>query len=188
MDHLDKDNQLMAQFGTCSEPAYNQLFHKYKNILFDYVYRSFLYRRREDCEDVVQDTLKRVCEYKYKYVPKFKFSTWVYTIAHRLAINKVKQKKYIPLEDIEEHAQMTADGSVDIATQNEREGIVANLLNSLKPKYKEVVVLRLLHDLKYDDISKVTATSENTLKSRFKRAMDQLRKVGKEFGLDENAV
>ncbi len=98
------DNELMREFKRCSDAAYKQIVQRYENRLFNYVLRAFGLSRDEG-EDVVQNTLKRVYEWKFKYVAKHAFSTWVYTIAKHFALNELQRRdsgRLVPMQDPQE--------------------------------------------------------------------------------------
>lgn len=61
---------------------------------------------------------------------------------------------------------------------------IQKALNTISPKYREVVVLRDIQELSYDEIAKVTGLNLGTVKSRIKRGRTMLQKLLKDI-MDE---
>jgi RNA polymerase sigma-70 factor (ECF subfamily) len=127
--------------------------------------------------DVVQDTFIRVYEYKYLYKTKYEFSTWIYTIARNFALNELRRKKHSNYqEDIEDPIRHEDH----LHTQE----TVSLILDYLSPKYREVIVLRYLQGMSFEEISKITGKNINTLKSLAKRGLDGGREMCERNGVE----
>ena len=85
------DEQLIAKFQDGNVCAYTQLVERYKERLFNFIYR-FLYDV-DKAEDILQDTFLKLYTHKHSYREIAKFSTWLYTIAGNLAKTELRKKK-----------------------------------------------------------------------------------------------
>lgn len=187
------DEELIAAFQRGSSEAFNHIVARYKNPLTNFVYRFV--GDYDDCDDIVQETFVRVFRNKHSYTPQAKFSTWIYTIASNLAKSRLRQKerhrifslsslwssgdesREIEIPDSRYAADRQADSSIKFEH-------IQKALNTISPKYREVVVLRDIQELTYEEIAKVTGLNLGTVKSRIKRGRTMLQKLLKDI-LDE---
>jgi RNA polymerase sigma-70 factor (ECF subfamily) len=189
----ETDEELIAAFQGGSESAFNQIVSRYKNPLTNFVYR-FL-GDYDECDDIVQEAFVRVYRNKHAYTPQAKFSTWIYTIAGNLAKSRLRQKErhrmfslsalWTSDEDAREveipDERYASDRRADSSLKFEH---IQKALNSISPKYREVVVLRDIQELTYEEIAKVTGLNLGTVKSRIKRGRTMLQKLLKDI-IDE---
>ena len=88
------DEELISKFQDGDVGAYTQLVNRYKDRLFNFIYR-FVYDI-DKAEDLLQDTFLKLYTHKHSYQEIAKFSTWLYTIAGNLAkteLRKLKRRK-----------------------------------------------------------------------------------------------
>ncbi len=178
------DEELIAEFQKDNDVAFNLLVGRYKDQLTNFVFRFI--GDWDDSYDVVQETLIRVFRKKRSYKPVAKFSTWVYTIAANLARSRLRRRKLrqslsfsagrdepAPQFDIPDESSRT-DSQVEASMARER---IQKALDSLAVKYKEVVVLRDIQQLSYEEICEITKLPMGTVKSRINRARVQLQVI-----------
>jgi RNA polymerase sigma-70 factor (ECF subfamily) len=156
-----------------------------------YHYRLFRYLlsltgNREAAEDLFQETWIRVLERGHQYNGKWKFATWLFTLARNLYIDSRRRKNPAlgnPLEELDEArapagvALSGAPSPFDLQTQREESDRVAQALDGLSAAYREVLVLRFQEDLDLNEIATVTAAPLSTVKARLYRGMDALRNL-----------
>jgi RNA polymerase sigma-70 factor (ECF subfamily) len=175
------DESLMSLFQQGEEPAYALLVQRYKDDLTNFAGR-FL-GDRDEAEDVVQETFVRVWRKRDSYVPGGKFSTWIYTIASNLARTRLRRlslRRFVRLGmshpgsasfDLPDEGE-GPDGAADDALREER---IQQALGSLPVKFREVIVLRDIQQLSYEEIVAITSSAMGTVKSRINRARAMLR-------------
>ena len=163
--------------------AYEILVKRFKDPLMNFVYRFV--GDRDVCTDVVQETMIKFYLNKDSYRSFAKFSTWIYTIAANLAKNELKRRKRRVIfsidnsddeksPQIEDKMFMAPDRAADSEIKNE---IIQKALLKVKPVYREVVILRDIQDLSYEEISEITGLTIGTVKSRINRGRIQLQKL-----------
>lgn len=163
--------------------AYEILVKRYKDPLMNFVYRFV--GDRDVCTDIVQETMIKFYLNKDSYRSFAKFSTWIYTIAANLAKNELKRRKRRVIfsidnsddeksPQIEDKMYLAPDRSADSEIKNE---IIQKALLKVKPVYREVVILRDIQDLSYEEISEITGLAIGTVKSRINRGRIQLQKL-----------
>ncbi|MCX6152132.1 MAG: sigma-70 family RNA polymerase sigma factor [Ignavibacteriales bacterium] len=177
------DEQLISEFQINNTvEAYELLVKRYKDPLMNFVYRFV--GDRDVSSDVVQDTMIRFYLNKDSYKSFAKFSTWIYTIATNLAKNELKRRKRKRLfsidNDDDEQEIVIKDNAAlpDVLADSElKNRIIEKALSKVKPVYREVVILRDVQDLSYEEIAEITGLSIGTVKSRINRGRTQLQKL-----------
>jgi RNA polymerase sigma-70 factor, ECF subfamily len=181
--HRLSDEDLMIKFQSGDNLAFDELVRRYKQPLANFVFRYL--SSYDDSLDIVQDTFIRVYQNKENYKTIAKFSTWLYTIASNLAkthlrrskrfklfssnIFKAKDEEYeVEYPDIDPTPEENTDKKL-------RAELVQKSLNKLSDHYKEVVILRDIMELSYEEISKITKLPEGTVKSRINRGRSILK-------------
>ncbi|MFZ1291966.1 MAG: sigma-70 family RNA polymerase sigma factor [Melioribacteraceae bacterium] len=176
------DEELIQEFQENNTlEAYEILVNRFKDPLTNYVYR-FL-GDKDLCIDIVQDTMIKFYLHKDSYKSFAKFSTWIYTIAGNLARNELKRRKRriifsLDNDDDEKKIQVedTSFVSPERATDSEMKGeIIQKALLKVKPVYREVVILRDIDGLSYEEIAEITDLSIGTVKSRINRGRKHLQ-------------
>jgi len=183
------DEELILEFqrkGTIR--AYEILVQRYKNPLINYVFR-FL-GDYEACVDIVQEAMIKVYRYKDSYSSIAKFSTWIYTIAGNLARTEYQRRKRRKIFSINSYGDEKdetyeiPDESFDperITDSGIKEKIIQDALEKVSKAYREVVILRDIQDLSYEEISEITNLPVGTVKSRINRGRAQLQKLLKDI-------
>ena len=176
-----KDEELILQFQQGNENAFVELVDRYKNKLINF---TFNYLGDKDlAEDIVQETMLKLYEKRHYYKPIAKFSTWIYTIARNQANTELRKRKR---RNISFLSQMTKNGK-DFDLDSKAPDLIdefhntylANRINKaiqlLPEHFREVIVLRDIQGLSYEDIGFVMDAPLGTIKSRINRARIQLQ-------------
>lgn len=177
------DEELMLEFQTTDNvAAFTLLVRKYKNQLMNFVHRFI--NDYELSADIVQDTMIRVFRNKGSFKPIGKFSTWIYTIAGNLAKTELQKKKRNRTISIDEMSELN-EAPFEIADNRYRPDIITNNLmteeiimaaiQKIPDVYREILVLRDVQGLSYEEISEITGIAGGTVKSRLNRGRAQLQ-------------
>ncbi len=179
------DEELIKEFQDNNTlEAYEILVKRFKDPLMNFVFR-FL-GDRDICTDIVQDTMIKFYLKKDSYQSIAKFSTWIYTIAGNLSKNELKRRNRrtilsISNDDPDDYTLQIEDKKFvapDRAADNSIKGeIIQKALLKVKPIYREVVILRDIEGMSYDEISDMTDLSIGTVKSRINRGRAHLQKL-----------
>lgn len=179
------DEDLMEYFQAGYEQAFNLLVLRFKDRLHNFLYRYT--HDHQDCEDLVQETFLRVYRSRHSYERIAKFSTWMYTIALNLAKSLYKKKKRMTTvtihkdeSDPEDRPMKLEDSSIlqdDSLHEKMCMDHLEKALDELSDDFKEVVVLRDVQQLAYDEIAEITDLPMGTVKSRINRGRAQLQDI-----------
>ncbi|WP_412984268.1 RNA polymerase sigma factor [Pontimicrobium sp. IMCC45349] len=162
--------------------AFNFLLDNFWNDVY-----GFLLKRTEnenDAEDITIQTFSRAFDKIDSYKEKYKFKTWLITIAKNIHVDFLRKKKTsISHETTEEHEERVY-GIIDESPSPEDKIIteqnLAKLLKDikkLKPHYQEVINLRYFRELTYDEISKEVGEPMNNIKVKLLRAKKLLAEI-----------
>jgi RNA polymerase sigma-70 factor, ECF subfamily len=197
-DGVDPDRRIAALVIEGNHQAYNQLIERYWGRIFARVHA--LLGNREDAEEVTQDAFRRALESLPAFRWEASFSTWLYQIASNLARNRYwywkrrRRERGVPLEaplggdDGLRLSDVLPSGEADPGDRlrwSEFHGAIEGQLRRLPARHREVMELRLLEDLSYEDISARLSIPLGTVKSRIARARHCLVKG---LGLGEGSV
>ena len=178
MDIMDDktDEQLIEEFQNGEISSYNQLIYRYKDRLFNYIYQFV--RDIDLAEDLLQDTFLKLYTHKNSYKKIAKFSTWIYTIAGNFAkteLRKTKRRKtYSHSELIFKEKELTINDNSNnpdkIFFNESLKGELKNCLSKLSIDFRNIIILRDIQELSYDEISTIIELPLGTVKSRINRA------------------
>jgi RNA polymerase sigma-70 factor (ECF subfamily) len=162
-----------AQRG--DEQAWRALIARFQHPVHALIWRLFAGRARHRVEDLVQETFVRVL----RALPQFdlagpaSLSTWILTIATRLALNELRRPEPAALD-----VELPGRERTDHATDRQQLGAaIAACVAALPEPQRVVLVLRDYHELDYDDIARMLELELGTVKSRLARARATLREA-----------
>lgn len=175
------DEDLIERFQHGELYAFDLIVKRYKNQLLNFIFR-FL-GNQEEAEDLVQETFLRVYKNRRAYRKVAKFSTWIYTIAGNLAKTELRKRKRRKIFSITDLGYEEKDYEIcDMAFSPEdqvngliTEEIVQREIEGLSPKFREVIILRDIQELSYEEISKIVRIPLGTVKSRVNRGRLKLQ-------------
>ncbi|WP_210374142.1 sigma-70 family RNA polymerase sigma factor [Rhodothermus bifroesti] len=183
------DEDLMEQFQAGTVEAFNILVERYSERLMHYLY-GFLGDARR-CEDLLQETFLRVYRNRHSYQRIAKFSTWLYTIAGNLARSEYRKRKRRRVYSIQ--SVNRDDEEYEIALPDEtflpdkhaestiQDKYIQEALRSIPADFREVVVLRDVQQLTYEEIAQITGLPMGTVKSRINRGRTKLQALLKDI-------
>ena len=196
----DSDEMLMLRYQRGDAEAFRTLILRHRIGVTSFAYRYV--GDSQVAEDIFQETFLRLIQKVKRYKAQAKFTTLLYTIARNLCIDhlrKMEHRKHQSLnagggdEDEETDTlenmlpgkNVEADRSV---FRKEIQKALKKAIDSLSEEQREVFVLREYQDLRFREIAKVTRTTTNTVKSRMRYALANLRKALAKARITEEVV
>ncbi|MEO5616389.1 MAG: sigma-70 family RNA polymerase sigma factor [Candidatus Eisenbacteria bacterium] len=181
MDH--DDASIIRRCKEGDERAYRELLQRFQRPVYSVAFR--MVRSAEDAEDATQETFVRVFRALDRYDPARSFEAWLFTITTRLCIDLMRRRRVRPIslsrQDPESGEDQTLDikdpglGPEETTSHAEEERHAKDLIDSLPPHYRIVVMLRHQQDLSYDEIAEALSLPLGTVKARIHRARALLR-------------
>ena len=175
------EQELVRAAGRGDSAAFEQLVRLYENKVYHLALR--MCASPEDANDVAQEAFLAA----WKGLPSFRgesgFSTWLYRLTSNAAIDHLrrnkKQKGDLSLDDEELSLDAVDPGPrpQDAAEKSELKEAVAAGLRQLSDDHRQVLVLREIQELSYEEIAGMLGLDLGTVKSRISRARNALRKI-----------
>lgn len=184
---IDADAALVASSRQGDLSAFEALVAKYQKRMLNIAFR-FLGDHEDACE-VVQDAFVSAYRNLKGFRAEAKFSTWLTAITLNLSRNRLKQMKLlqarVPLS-LDAPIQ-TASGEMmpdppdrepsvlDRMEKRDVQAKVQDCIKALEPDFREVLVLRDMQDLSYEEIGGMLKVASGTVKSRLFRARESIK-------------
>lgn len=180
--HNSLDELIVDSVVSGNVDEFADIMDRYEAKLTRYV--VYLIHDPATVKDVVQDTFIKAYQNLNSFNPKYKFSSWIYRIAHNEAMNAIKKHKFLyseeiqdlPSKEYEQNVSELIDGG--ILKEN-----VHDCLRQLEPKYREVVQLVYFENMKYDDVSDVLHIPSSTVGVWLSRAKAKLKVICDQKGV-----
>lgn len=184
----DNEAEFVQRLVARDETAFNLLVVTYERRVFALVFRML--GRRDEAEDLAQEVFVQVFKAIDQFRGDSKLSTWIYRIAVNLCKNRTKylSRRHASEQDdvdaMHDRAPLSAAKGVsvgDVSRPDELvegmqlEAIVKRAIDKIDPEFREVLILRDVEDMSYEEIAAVTGLADGTVKSRIHRARAQLR-------------
>ena len=192
---IHADELLIERVKAGDMVAYNVMVTRHYDRIFTRV--SQLLNNKQDAEEVTQDAFIRAQRGLENFRGDASFYTWLYQIATNLAHNRYwywfrrKRDQSISLDQpLSDDGSLTLENVMPCSGENPAEAVVtqefvdrvSDCMQGLNEKHKEVLILRNLKNLTYDEIAQQLEISVGTVKSRIARARESLRGLlGEDF-------
>ena len=187
------DMDILSQVSAGNVDAYGKIVVRYNGRLYNFIYRFV--GDRETAEDIVQETFLRAFRKRKEYRAIANFSTWLFTIAGNLAKSELRRRKRWRLFSIDRDEETdTGMDLPDVSALPDRvaESSLADVqiqqaIASLPDNYRQVILLRDVQGMSYQEISEIVDCPVGTVKSRVNRArlrlQQKLKNEGRDVGL-----
>jgi RNA polymerase sigma-70 factor (ECF subfamily) len=172
------DNALMARVSAGDMAPLASLFERHHRSLFRYFVT--MQRDREWAEDLVQDVFFRMLRYRSSYDPAQSFRAWMYQIAHRAGLDRVRRNRgeVVGIEEFTDRLPPSAaPGPEERAAHGQNLALLRRALDQLPAEKREILVLSRYQEMKYEDIAAVLGCEVGTVKVRVYRAMRALEQI-----------
>lgn len=181
------DAALVTRTMAGDASAFRELVERYRVRVFN---RCFLVvGSAADAEDVAQETFVRAYNNLAKYDPKYPFGAWIVTIARNLALNhkerRPPQAEQLPADKSGRDTLAAAPGSDPARAVEEREqvGAIRGAIMAIQQEFRDVLALRYVEQLGYQEIADRLKVPMGTVKSRIFKGRDRLIELLGERGV-----
>ena len=185
------DEALVQTFVDGGAEAFEELIRRYQVKIVNFVYRAIGDFQR--AEELAQETFMRVFRMGKSFDTRYRFSTWIYTIAKNLSSNELRDRSRNPDTYHIREADWPEDGTFvaelvssrtkephRILTDGEMREKLATAMSRLDADHRMALVMKEYDGMTYSQIAEVFATSPGTVKSWLHRAKRQLAGMLKE--------
>jgi len=170
------DRDLVRRIRDGDAEALRAIVERYQDRIFSLIYG--IVRDRHEVEDVAQEVFLKVYTRIQAFDERSKFYTWLYRVAANAAKDHVKKRSRRPAVALEEDNVLSATGTSPVrhAAAAETRRLVREAIAALPLRYREVLTLRELEGLSYNEIAGVLQISIGTVESRLHRARAKLKR------------
>jgi RNA polymerase sigma-70 factor (ECF subfamily) len=150
---------------------FTQLFEMHQREVYFFIRRILL--NHDDAADATQNTFLKAWKGLQKFRGESSWRTWLFSIAHNEAMNllEIRRKSYTSDESQVFHSVISELSNDPLYNGDEIQRRLNAALEILPPKQKAVFVMRYFEGLSYEEMSKITGTSDGALKASYHHAV-----------------
>ncbi len=187
------DETLLEIFIRGTREAFVELVERYQGRIVNFIYRAL--GDFERSEELAQESFLRAFRKADSFDNKYRFSTWIYTIARNLASNELRDRSRRPTPyTIEDEDWATVGQTTDddrganagdperILLHKEMKQFLEKALGRLSDEHRMALILKEYDGLTYGEIADILDTSAGTVKSWVYRAKREIFRILKEMG------
>jgi RNA polymerase sigma-70 factor, ECF subfamily len=150
-------------------------YDEHADAVFRYCF--FKLSNRELAKDMVQDTFIKTWQYLGEGKPIGNLKAFLYKVAHNLIIDEYRRQKASSLDSLRE-AGFDVEGSRgDDMILSAEADVVLRAIDKLEPHFREVIVMRYVHDLSPREIADILGEKENAVSVRLNRAIHKAQEL-----------
>lgn len=190
-----EDDELVVLCQKGDQQAFRVLICRYQNRVFNLCYRML--GNPDEAEEIAQEVFVKL----YKSIGSFrgdsKFSTWLYRVTHNVCINQInylKRRHYYENRSLDlepqddspapQYAADAPDGEQDLMA-TELGAAIEEKLGMLAPEMREVIIMRDIEGMSYEEVAEALKVKIGTVKSRLHRGRSELQQLLKDYLEDE---
>ncbi len=172
------------------ERAYAELMMKYRDTIYYMMLK--MVGNEEDAEDLTLEAFGKAFNRLHQYSPSYAFSTWLFKIASNNCIDFIRKKRISTLsldQPMSESEGNSGDFKENITNNNldpeerfirkQKIRIMREIVDQLKPRYRQLIVLRYFREYSYEEIADHLELPLGTIKAQLYRAREQLYQLMK---------
>lgn len=177
--NADADKDLVARCGKGEDEAWRELVDRFGPKIYSVAYHFTL--KREDAEELAQEIFLKVFENLHRYDGGFPLVAWILSLSRNLCIDRYRRRKrersfrFVSDDAVAPLLHSNDDPAAD-AIRKERLKLLFSALAEIPEDLAEILVLRDLDGLAYDEIGNALELPEGTVKSRLFRARAEVAK------------
>ena len=178
---------VQAALNNSDQKAYAELLHRYRESVYFMMLK--MVGNKDDADDLTIEAFGRAFKRLSQYTPNFAFSTWLFKIASNNAIDHLRKKKqgesysldtkYVNDEG-QQLSQNIKSGTLDPEEhfmKKQKIELLNEVVDKLKPKYKELVVMFYYQEMSHEEISQKLNLPIGTIKAQLFRAREFLYNI-----------
>lgn len=187
---LDDDQVLIKKILDGNRSSFEELMKKYNKKIYNFVIR--MVRNDEVAIELTQDFFIKIFSVLHKYNFQYKFSTWAYRICYNLVIDHIRKNQAyvdslngdnISQKRLVESKIFISEDGFDNLEKDEVKTYLWKTVDQIPMKYRELILMRYLQELKYDEIAEIAGLPVGTVKNRIFKAKELLRKEIEKDGM-----
>lgn len=179
LECTNKTDEQIVVLTLKNQDYYLCLMKRYEIKLLNYILKISNISR-EDAEDILQEVFVKAYQNLNDFDLNFKFSNWIYSIAHNTTISVFRKKNVRPQtvswedKDLDKILKSTLDVE-DTSLQKQTYKHILKIINQLPLKFKDVLILKFMEGKDYREISDILHKPMGTIATLINRAKKFLK-------------
>ena len=170
------DEKLIAQIANRDEWAFDELYDRYSKRMLHFFYKM-LNQEEETAQDFLQELFMKIVEKSHAFNAKWRFSTWIYSIASNMCKNEYRSRNVRKIMTHIEDAGQLNNSYLPEELRLDRQQFKSCLtveIGKLPHAHREVFILRYQQELSIKEIAEIMQCAEGTIKSRIFYSLKKL--------------
>lgn len=171
---MQKIEQLLVAIKSGELEKFSFIIEEFQQQIFTYCY--YMLGHYQEAEDAAQNVFLKAFEHLDSYHELKNFSAWLYKIAHNHCVNLLKRKKVI---NFITYKRDMLNGHNYVENEIDKKELKLTLYKALKilpPEEQSLLVLRIIEEKRYQEIAELLGIKPATLRKKYQRALEKLRK------------
>lgn len=170
----ERSDEDLLQASIYDENAYSILVKRWWNKIFAFI--SFKIKNYDEARELTQEVFLKIYLNVENFNPAYKFTTWAFKIAQNLSIDYLR-KQHIFKTELSEKTVITNKTPLFNLIEREENRKLWEAVEKLPEEYKEVIILRHIQELSYEEIGKILKLKLGTVKNRIFKARQIIAKL-----------
>ncbi|WP_372238079.1 RNA polymerase sigma factor [Paenibacillus sp. FSL R7-0337] len=162
-----KIEEAIHQVHAGDRQAFTTIITEYERKIYTYCY--YLLRNREEAEDAVQDIFVKVYQQLRRYEKRVSFSAWLYKVAYHHCLDQLRRRK--------RRSRLLSLYKLQLMTHQQElpeEPPVDRILENLTSEERGLLILRVIEQYSFEEISMITGSSSAALRKKYERLRKKL--------------
>ena len=173
MEKQDKNliNKLFEEFKSGKKEVLEEIYNKYQKVIYGIAFG--ILKNKDDAEDIVQSVFIKLHTLDKSKLPENNIPSWIYTLTKNETLQFLRKKKNnIDLDSIYELEDTNSEINklIDKETYNK-------MISKLSSKEKEIISLKIISNLSFEQISQLLGEKTGTIKWRYYKAIYNLKLI-----------
>lgn len=174
-----EDKNLIQRYLKGDEKSLEILIARYLKPIYSFVYRNV--GSQPDAEDITQEVFVKIWKNIKKFDQKKSFKPWIFQIAKNSSIDFLRKKKSIPFSKFENEkgqnvlSENLVEKPLNLIENLSDKKVLATAIDGLNEKEQKIINLRHNDGLSFKEIAEIFKESINTVKSRYRRALANMK-------------
>jgi len=171
------DNNWVRRAQAGDGKAFSELVRRHQTAVYRYLWRML--GSHEDALELTQDAFVKAWQALPQWQPEAQFRTWLFRIANNTALDALRRRKlveFVALEDSFDAPGSEPDPERHAQAAQEVLQLEASL-QKLASEHRQILLLREVEEMSYEEIGRMLSLSEGTVKSRLARARAALIEI-----------
>jgi RNA polymerase sigma factor (sigma-70 family) len=171
------------------QKAYAELMSRYRDSIYFMLLK--MVNNKDDADDLTIEAFGKAFSRLHQYTPNYAFSTWLFKIASNNCIDFIRKKKNNQTFSIDKPIEGDDGGEISLDLRSygldpeekiikkQKIKLMHEVVDKLKPRYKELIELRYFKEHSYEEISEKLNLPLGTVKAQLFRAREFLYNIMK---------